>query len=189
MYHGTTKFVGLHLHDILNLNNKQKALYQKKYAHELFPEYYLIKVNQFNDLAKDTLDEWIYFLKNDEIKDEFRAKGLLEAKEKLIEIKLPDSEKQAYEKYLENLHDQASLVESNYLAGKIDGEKVGVEKGKAEGERIGIEKGKAEGKIEGKLEGIKESRIEIAKRMKQSGIALKLIQEMTALTPDEIETT
>ena len=45
------------------------------------PEYYVIKVNQFDDLAKDTLDQWIYYLKNDKIKKEFTAKGLNKARE------------------------------------------------------------------------------------------------------------
>ncbi len=65
----------------------RKVLYQKEYVHQIYPEYYIIKVNQFNDIAKNTLDEWIYFLKNEEIKDSFHAKGLLEAKEKLDKFK------------------------------------------------------------------------------------------------------
>ena len=34
-----------------------------------------MKINEFNGLAKDGLDEWIYFFKNDEVKDEFKAKA------------------------------------------------------------------------------------------------------------------
>ncbi len=34
-------------------------------------------------IAKDTLDEWVYFLKNSRIKDGFKAKGLAQAKEKM----------------------------------------------------------------------------------------------------------
>jgi hypothetical protein len=52
-------------------------------THELFPEYYLIKVERFDDCARDTLDEWVYFLKHEAIQDGFSAKGLREAKEKL----------------------------------------------------------------------------------------------------------
>jgi len=96
VYHGTTSFIGIHNQDHLDLSEKQKLLYQKEYVHQIYPEYYLIKVNQFNDIAKDTLDEWIYFLKNEEIKDSFRAKGLLEVKEKLDSLKLPTQEKQEY---------------------------------------------------------------------------------------------
>ena len=123
IYHGTTSFVGMHNKDQLDLNEKQKALYQKEYVHQIYPEYYLIKVNQFNDVAKDTLDEWIYFLKNEEIKDNFHAKGLLEAKEKLDSLKLSTLEKKEYKKYLENLSYQESMVDSSYNDGRIEGEK------------------------------------------------------------------
>jgi len=68
IYKGTTRFIGLHNHDILELNAKQKQLFKKDSVESLYPEYYLIKINRFNDIAKDTLDEWIYFLKNEEIK-------------------------------------------------------------------------------------------------------------------------
>jgi len=123
IYHGTTSFIGMHNKDQLDLNEKQKALYQKEYVHQIYPEYYLIKVNQFNDVAKDTLDEWIYFLKNEEIKDNFHAKGLLEAKEKLDSLKLSTLEKKEYKKYLENLSYQESMVDSSYNDGRIEGEK------------------------------------------------------------------
>ncbi len=36
----------------------------------------------------NTLDEWIYFLKNEEIKTDFKAKGLNEAKEVLDVLNL-----------------------------------------------------------------------------------------------------
>jgi len=34
--------------------------------HHIFPEYYLLRVNKFDNETKDSLDEWIYFLKNSE---------------------------------------------------------------------------------------------------------------------------
>ena len=82
IYKGTTRFIGLHDHDLLELNEKQKQLFKKDSIESLYPEYYLIKINRFNDIAKDTLDEWIYFLKNEEIKENFTAKGLKEAEKK-----------------------------------------------------------------------------------------------------------
>ena len=56
IYHGVTEFQGIHLHDELKLNNDQKLLYQREHVRDLYPEYYIIKINQFNDVAKDTLD-------------------------------------------------------------------------------------------------------------------------------------
>jgi predicted transposase/invertase (TIGR01784 family) len=126
IYHGTTVFKGLHKRDQLELSESQQKLYQKYKIHEIFPEYYLIKVNSFNDTAKDTLDEWIYFLKNEEIKENFKAKGLNKARQELDILKLPEAERIAYERYEEDLHYQSSMVESTYTIGVLDGVEQGI---------------------------------------------------------------
>ncbi len=125
IYKGTTKFIGLHQHDQLELTDKQKELFKRDKIESLFPEYYLIKINRFNNIAKDTLDEWIYFLKNEEIKESFTAKGLKEAQDKLSIMKLPDDEQIAYEHYKDDLHYQASMFESSFGDGYKEGEKKG----------------------------------------------------------------
>ena len=79
--------------------------------------------DKFNDIAKDTLDEWIYFLKNEEIRSDFKAKGIKKAKQELDILKLSDEERRAYERYQDDLHYQASMVESTYTAGVKQGEK------------------------------------------------------------------
>ncbi len=125
VYHGSTTFKGLHNQDILQLSEDQQELYKKNHVFEIFPEYYLIKVNKFDDIAKDTLDEWIYFLKKEEIKEDFKAKGLKKARQELDILKLPEHERLAYEKYKDDLHYQASMVESSFKIGMIKGEKNG----------------------------------------------------------------
>ena len=84
IYHGKPRFLGLHYHDELLLSDRQQKLFDKRHPHELYPEYSLLKVKQFDDVARDSLDEWIYFLKNQEIKEEFRAKGLKRPKRSWI---------------------------------------------------------------------------------------------------------
>jgi predicted transposase/invertase (TIGR01784 family) len=108
VYHGTTIFKGIHKNDILALADKQIELYRKNNIHEIFPEYYVIKVGKFGNRVKDKLDEWIYFFKNAEIKNEFSAKGLKEASERLDEMKLNEKEAKEYKKYLKELRDNAS---------------------------------------------------------------------------------
>lgn len=123
VYHGSTTFIGLHNQDLLKLSEDQQDLYKKDTIHQVFPEYYLIKVNNFNDIAKDNLDEWIYFLKNEEIREDFKAKGLKKAKRELDILKLPEQERLAYARYQDDLHLQASMVESSYTIGVKKGEK------------------------------------------------------------------
>lgn len=110
IYRGRTDFKGLHQNDILGLSEKQKQTFVKEEVADIFPEYYLLKVNQFNDIAKDTLDEWVYFLKNSEVKDEFKAKGLKEANEVLDIMRLEKEDQYGYNRYLDSLHLKASEV-------------------------------------------------------------------------------
>ncbi|MCI5219657.1 MAG: Rpn family recombination-promoting nuclease/putative transposase [Candidatus Electrothrix sp. LOE2] len=135
VYHGSTTFKGIHHHDILELSREQQGVYEKKELSQVFPEYYLIKVNSFDDIAKDTLDEWIYFLKNEEIKEEFSAKGLAQAKSTLDVLKLPEQERAEYERYQDNLHYRASMVHSSYHLGIFKGVEQGRAEGRAEGEQ------------------------------------------------------
>ena len=108
IYKGVTDFKGIHQHDVLNLSDKQKTTFQKRKVSDIFPKYYLLKVNQFNDVAKDTLDEWIYFLKNSEVKDTFKAKGLKEAREVLDIMRLNKDDKYGYNRHLDSLSVKAS---------------------------------------------------------------------------------
>jgi len=110
VYYGKTNFQGLHKNDTLQLSKKQKELFIKSNVAEIFPEYYLIKVNNFDEKAKDTLDEWIYYFKTNKIEENFTAKGLQEAKKILKEDNLPEKEIPDYKRYLEDLRYQASMV-------------------------------------------------------------------------------
>ena len=110
IYKGKTNFEGLHENDTLQLSIQQKQTFTKKEISDFFPEYYIIKVNKFNDIAKDTLDEWVYFLKNSEVKDEFKAKGLAEAKEVLDIMRLDKEQQYGYNRYLDYLHYKASEI-------------------------------------------------------------------------------
>jgi len=137
VYKGTTNFQGLHEKDTLQLSNKQKETFTKQNVADIFPEYYIIKVNQFNDVANDTLDEWIYFLKNSEVKDEFVAKGLAEAKEVLDVMRLDKEQTYGYNRYLDYLHVKASEA----LSLKIEAEENVRKNEKIENAKNGILKG------------------------------------------------
>ncbi len=140
IYRGTTTFTGIHHNDTLQLSGKQQKLYGKEQIHHLFPEYYLIRINNFNDIAATPLDEWIYFLKNEEIKDDFKAKGLQKAKKAFSILRLPEKDRLAFVRYQDDLRYQASLIESNYGLGLLEGREEGRAEGKEEGkEEVALE--------------------------------------------------
>jgi predicted transposase/invertase (TIGR01784 family) len=122
VYHGTTEFKGLHTGDILQLSANQKAKYTLQTVKDLYPEYYVLKINEFSGVAKDGLDEWIYFLKNDLIEENFTAKGIKEAKEKLQEDKMEAGDKADYKRHLENRSLTASLMMTADFEGIQKGE-------------------------------------------------------------------
>lgn len=159
IYKGTTNFFGIHKNDRLELNEKQKTLFKRDSVEALYPEFYLIKINRFDDIAKDTLDEWIYFLKNEEIKPDFTAKGLKEAEEKLSIMKLPEEERKAYEAYQDDLHYQASMYLSTY----------------------------GDGFYEGKLKGMDQTKKDIAFNLIKQGVSIETVIMATGLSELEIK--
>jgi predicted transposase/invertase (TIGR01784 family) len=126
IYHGITRFTGIHTHEELMLSARQRDLFMKNTPGELLPEYYVIKVNQFNDIAKDTLDEWIFYLKNGEIKEGSRAKGLAEVQEKLNTDRMDKAEKEVYLRHLNNLSHEKSTLFSARFDGKAEGRAEGI---------------------------------------------------------------
>jgi len=153
VYHGTARLRGIHYGEELSLGAEQKAKFSSEKAPGLYQEYYLLKLKSFDELfdelTRNTLDEWIYFLKTGEIRERFTAKGMEEAKKKLGVLWLDEKETAEYEAFDEDLHFQASMVESTYGSGKWEGQRIGFEEGK----RIGFEKGKQIGLEKGLLKG------------------------------------
>ncbi|MBF0235427.1 MAG: Rpn family recombination-promoting nuclease/putative transposase [Desulfamplus sp.] len=124
VYKGVTEFRGIHNNDLLELSTTQKNRFKKiNNVADIFPEYYILKVNDFDNIAKDTLDEWIYFLKNSEIKSEFRAKGLKKASEELDIMKLSREERAAYERYIEDRRVSESSIKTSWFEGNFEGKK------------------------------------------------------------------
>ena len=178
VYKGTTSFIGRHNGDTLLLTDKQKEFFNKEKVSDIYPEIYLIKVNNFNDLSKDTLDEWIYFFKNSEIKKEFKAKGLQQAGKELQIINLSEEKRRNYDKYIEHLMTESSIMEGNQFIARKEGIEEGMKKGMKEGMKKGVKKGMKEG--------LKEGNLATAKKMKEDGLPIKDIIKYTGLSEQEI---
>ncbi|MFY7788766.1 MAG: PD-(D/E)XK nuclease family transposase [Thermoflexibacteraceae bacterium] len=120
VYEYKGEFVGLHKNDILLPTIPQKQEFKIEKVADIFPKYFVLKVNNFSDIAKDTFDEWIYFLKNSEVKDTFKAKGLDKAREKLRYENLSDEDKKMYNRFQENRRIENSVSYTAKQEGKIE---------------------------------------------------------------------
>ena len=183
VYIGKTSFIGLHKHDKLKLDEKQQKYFDKKYPEELFPEYYLIKVKNFDDLAKTPLDEWIYFLKNSSVKESFTAPGLSDALEKLSLMQMSREERMAYDDYIDMLRQRQSAHMSAKMSGIFEGRAEGLK----EGLKQGIKQGIKQGKEEGLKEGGQKKALEIARKMLKAELSFEQIADITGLTVKEIK--
>ncbi len=123
------EFIGLHERDVLLPTSLQKQDYRAEKVSDIFPKYFILKLNNFDDNAKDTLDEWIYFLKNNEVKDEFRAKGLDKAREKLQYEGLSEEEKKMYDRFQENRRIERSVSYTAKQEKALENARNGIAKG------------------------------------------------------------
>ena len=171
VYHGKTEFRGIHNNEILQLSTFQRQQFGVDEVYKLYPEYYILKVNDFNRWSKVPLEQWIYFLSTSDIPEDADAPGLKAAREKLRLSKMTKEEQAAYRRYLDN---RVILADQIFTA-------------KGEGRLEGKAEGRVEGRAEGRAEGIAEGHEEDARRMKADNMPIELISKYTGLTVDEIE--
>ena len=137
VYYGSTEFRGLHYNDVLQLTKDEKDFFAEKRrksvkeVKDLFPVYYILCVKGFDDVAKNSLDEWMYYLKNNDVPAEFTAPGLKEVRKRLQYDKLSEADKLEYKHHLiQTLHEQSSIDTALYR---------GKQEGKAERDCLKVE--------------------------------------------------
>ncbi len=188
VYHGRTEFKGIHApHDLLKLSAHQSEKFlgikethidRRRDAGELFPEYYILRVNDFDKVATTPLDEWIEFLKTGRISDTTKTAGLAEAREHLRVDSLPEKERRAYDRYMESVRHMRSLFDTSRDDGYVEGHVDGHRQGRIEGLKEGREQGREEGR--------EEERLSIARNLKSLGFGTEQITEATGLTEQQI---
>lgn len=136
VYHGKTEFIGKHdPHDTLKLSSRQKEnffgikdkdLESMKTPGDLFSEYYILRVYDFNKVATTPLDEWMEFLKTGSISSKATAPGLPEARECLRVESLSQEDRCTYFRNLESVRHMKSLFDTSRDEGYQDGLRKGI---------------------------------------------------------------
>ncbi len=123
VYHGKTEFRGIHQGDILELTPFQKQTFKVDSVSQLYPEYYILKVNDFNQVAKSPLEEWIYYLNTGDIPDTATAPGLNEARQRLKLDRMTKEELNAYYRHLDNIVILRDNIFTERAEGRAEGER------------------------------------------------------------------
>ena len=171
LYHGQTHFVGVHTGDRLLVSTKERDAIVAKSPADIYPEYFLIRVNEFNRVAVTPLEEWVNYLKTGFIASDTKTPGLAEAREKLLYYSMPTDERHAYDEHVNAVRIQNDVLSTAKLEGRIEGRAEGFEEGHAAG----------------LLEGERKKQKEIARRMKENGVPMDVIIQSTGLSAEELE--
>ena len=166
LYHGKTSFVGIHTGDMLQVNTKEDKEIKLCIPEDVFPEYYIIRVNEFDDVAKSPLDEWLDYLKNNRIQEDTTVPGLHEASQRLLYMTMSDKERRAYDAHMDDIMVQNDVLDT----------------AKTEG----FAEGRAEGIAEGMTKGAMTEKVATIKRLKALGLDNATIATATDLTTNEV---
>ena len=126
LYHGKTVFTGVHTNDLLEVNTKEAEELRMRVPHDIFPEYYIIRVNEFNSVATTPIEEWLDYLKNNRIKDDTSTPGLREARKKLLYMTMTDKERKAYDDHMDDIMVQNDMFYTAKIEGRAEGRAEGI---------------------------------------------------------------
>ncbi|MDX9752352.1 MAG: Rpn family recombination-promoting nuclease/putative transposase [bacterium] len=123
IYHGTTEMIGYHTKRPLFLKGKTVSGNEVLNIHcsTVFPEYYLIYVENFEDTVNSALDEWVYFFKHGAIQETFTSPGIWLAAKKLDYLGMNESERKVYERFMDQLRQDESEVNTAREEGRKEG--------------------------------------------------------------------
>ena len=183
VYHGKTEFRGMHDGEVLQLSPFQRQKFDVDAVSDLYPEYFILKANDFNRWSRVPLEQWMYVLSTGDIPADADAPGLSEAREKLRLAKMTKAELESYYKHLDNV----VILRDNIETARGEGRMEGLFEGRMEGREEGREEGRMEGREEGRMEGRMEEKKANALSLKRNGISVEVIAKSLGLTVQEVE--
>lgn len=194
VYHGETRFKGIHTGTDLMVTLKEDGVIVPHLPREVFPEYYLVRVNVYDKIPETPLDEWMTYLKTGKVKEDTRTPGLQEVKKKLQYLSMSPKERREYDAHIDTIMVQNDVLdtarEEGLAEGLEEGKKIGRAEGLEEGRAEGRAEGKAEGRAEGLAEGLEEGKAEerrnTALKMISMGMSNEIIISLTGLSEKEI---
>jgi len=170
-------------------------------THELFTDkmrYIFLELPLFDKEESECetdFERWIYVLKNMETLQRlpFKARNAVFQKlEQIVDIAaLSKEDRMKYDESIKVYRDKLAIMAFERQKGQAEGREEGRAEDLKEGRAEGLKEGRAEGLEEGRAEGLKEGhtkgKLEVARNLKQMGMATEAIAQATGLTAETIE--
>lgn len=166
VYLGDMRFRGYHTGNELVIRTREDGVIVEHLPKEVFPEYYLLRVNHFDKIPDSPLDEWMEYLKTGKVREDTHAPGLRRVREKLRVLSMTKAEHEAYNRHLENIMVQNGVLDTARTEGRDEGIEIGI--------GIGIEKG------------IEKANIENARKMMALNVPIEVITQVTGLSSEQL---
>jgi len=201
LYYGQTEFKGLNTGEMVNKDSeKVQKLIPKgsKYNQvEIYPEYYLIQVGKYKNVVKNAIDEWVFWFKNEKIKEGSTSKHIHDVEEKLKVLQMDTKERKRYEYYLGKMVSDMDILETSKDEGREEGREeikkefepilkkqtLEIQQKSQEIEKVKIENQQSKIEIKTKNKAL----INSIKVMRSLGASENKIQETVNLTAHEIK--
>ena len=161
IYHGKTEFRSLK-----KKSDPTKRLSKdtKKYNFpNIYPEYFVVCVPNYQDKVETELDEWLYVLKYGKVPQNFQGPCMSQVRERINYLNMDEDVRNGYIRYKLDMIDLRESHKTSYDAGNLKGKK------------------------EGLKEGSESTKKNIAATLLKKGMSSEEIAEITGLAIQEIE--
>lgn len=160
VYRGQTIFKGIHTGGNLKVSMRENGVIVEQFPRTIFPEYYIIRLTNYDKIPENPLDEWMTYLKTGLVREDTQVPGLAEVKKKLDYLNMTENERRSYDIYLDNIVQERDAIKT----------------ARNEGIAIGEEKGRDE------------KAIEVARSMLRDGLDTSLVSRYTGIPISELDT-
>lgn len=121
LYHGKTIVKDVDTGQRLSFYIRDRENNREYEALNILPEYFFISIPNFNDVIKREIDEWLYVMKHEEVRPEFKSQHIEKVINKLGVLKMTKAQRDEYFFYAKQLHTHQDNIQIAEERGRTEG--------------------------------------------------------------------
>ena len=139
LYHGKTIFHNIDKDQPIDITLSETSLKSYKVLN-IFPEYFIICIPNFQDKIHSELDEWLYVMKYEKIKQSFKSPLMSRVMDRLNVLKMDEDARMSYYKYKQEVITRQENLTTKFLQGKKKGKEEGLKQAAKNMLNLGLSK-------------------------------------------------